>query len=120
VQKAAVAALTGPQDCVAAMMADYEKLRDQVLEGLRAIPGVKVGKPEGAFYAYPNVSAAFGRDGIQSASDVAKRLLHEAHVVTVPGEAFGTKEHIRISYAVSSADLQRGLERMKKWFEGLK
>lgn len=120
VQKAAVAALTGPQDCVAAMMADYEKLRDQVLEGLRAIPGIKVGKPEGAFYAYPNVSAAFGRDGIQSAADVAKRLLHEAHVVTVPGEAFGTKEHIRISYAVSSADLQRGLERMKKWFEGLK
>ena len=120
VQKAAVAALTGPQDCVAAMMADYEKLRDQVLEGLRVIPGIKVGKPEGAFYAYPNVSAAFGRDGIQSAADVAKRLLHEAHVVTVPGEAFGTKEHIRISYAVSSADLQRGLERMKKWFEGLK
>jgi aspartate aminotransferase len=120
VQKAAVAALTGPQECVAAMMADYEKLRDQVLEGLRVIPGIKVGKPEGAFYAYPNVSAAFGRDGIQSAADVAKRLLHEAHVVTVPGEAFGTKEHIRISYAVSSADLQRGLERMKKWFEGLK
>lgn len=119
VQKAAVAALTGPQDCVNSMMADYEKLRDQVLDGLRAIKGVKVNKPEGAFYAYPNVSAAFGRDGIASAADVAKRLLHDAHVVTVPGEAFGTNEHIRISYAVSAADLQRGLERMKKWFEGL-
>jgi len=57
--------------------------------------------------------------GINSAADVAKRLLHEAHVVTVPGEAFGTTDHIRISYATSSAEIKRGLEWMRQWFAKL-
>ena len=62
---------------------------------LRAVPGIRCTKPEGAFYAYPNVSAFFGRGGLKSAADVAGRLLREAHVVTVPGEGFGTRDHIR-------------------------
>src|SRR5450756_625443 len=75
--------------------------------------------PEGAFYAYPNVSAFFGRGGMNSASQIAGKLLREVHVATVPGEGFGTKEHIRVSYATSMAELDRGLERMRKFFGGL-
>jgi aspartate aminotransferase len=119
VQKAAVAALRGSQDCVEQMRLEYIKLRDHVVGGLRAIPGIRCSLPEGAFYAYPNVSEFFGRSGIQSASDVAGRLLREAHVATVPGEGFGTKEHIRVSYATSMAELDRGLERMHKFFGSL-
>ena len=116
VQKAAVAALNGPQQCVSEMRAEYIRLRDHMVGGLRAIPGVKCTKPEGAFYAYPNISAFFGRGGINSAVDVGRRLLREAHVATVPGEGFGTSEHIRVSYATSKKELDRGLERMRKFF----
>lgn len=119
IQKAAVAALTGPQQCVAEMKAEYIRLRDQTLDLLGKIPGVTCVKPQGAFYVYPNVSAYFGKTGIHSGAEIAKRLLHEAHVVTVPGEAFGTKEHIRLSYATSSKEIQRGLERMQAWFANL-
>ena len=116
VQKAAIAALEGPQDCMAEFRADYIRLRDQVLAGLAQIPGVHCARPEGAFYVYPNISAYFGRGGLKSSIDVANRLLHEAHVVTVPGEGFGTREHIRLSYATSSAVLKEALQRMKKFF----
>jgi aspartate aminotransferase len=119
VQKAGVAALTGPQQCVADMKAEYIRLRDQTLAALAKIPGITCVKPDGAFYVYPNVSAYFGKAGINSAAEVAKRLLHEAHVVTVPGEAFGTNEHIRLSYATSSGEIVRGLERMRAWFAKL-
>lgn len=119
VQKAAVAALKGSQQCVEEMRQDYIKLRDHVVKGLRSIPGVRCTMPEGAFYAYPNVSAFFGRGGLKSAADVAGRLLREVHVATVPGEGFGTKEHIRVSYATSQAELTRGLERMRKFFAEL-
>ncbi len=119
IQKAAVTALTGPQQCVAEMKAEYVRLRDQALEAVKKIPGVTCVKPEGAFYVYPNVSAYFGKAGINSAAEVSRRLLHEAHVVTVPGEAFGTSEHIRLSYATSSAEIKRGLERMQAWFAKL-
>jgi aspartate aminotransferase len=113
VQKAAAAALKGPQRCVEEMRQEYIKLRDHVVSGLRAIPGVRCTLPEGAFYAYPNVSAFFGGN-VKSASDVAGKLLREAHVATVPGEGFGTADHIRLSYATSIAELDRGLERMRK------
>jgi aspartate aminotransferase len=116
VQKAGVAALKSSQECVEEMIIDYKKLREQIVTGLRGIQGVDCVFPEGAFYAYPNVSAFFGRGGVNSAADIAKRLLREAHVVTVPGEAFGTKEHIRLSYATSSKEIARGLERMKEFF----
>src|SRR3954469_16768918 len=111
-----VAAMTGPQDCIQEFKSAYITLRDQALKALSEIPGVKCQKPGGAFYVYPNVSAYFGKGGIKSAADIAKRLLHEAHVVTVPGEAFGTEEHIRLSYAVSEGELARGLSSMKKFF----
>ena len=119
VQKAAVAALNGPQQCVEDMRLEYIKLRDHVVKGLRSIPGVQCTLPEGAFYAYPNISAFIGKGGIKSASDVAGRLLREAHVATVPGEGFGTREHIRVSYATTVTELDRGLERMRKFLGAL-
>jgi aspartate aminotransferase len=119
VQKAAVAALNGPQQCVEDMRLEYIKLRDHVVQGLRSIPGVKCTLPEGAFYVYPNISAFVGRGGIKSASDLAGRLLREAHVATVPGEGFGTRDHIRVSYATTVTELDRGLERMRKFLTSL-
>jgi aspartate aminotransferase len=119
VQKAAVAALSGPQQCVADMRKEYIQLRDHVVNGLRSIPGVKCTLPEGAFYAYPNISAFLGRGGVKTASELAGKLLREAHVATVPGEGFGTREHIRVSYATSVKELDRGLERMKNFLASL-
>ena len=118
-QKAAVAAVSGSQQCVKDMVAEYIRLRDQAVQGLRSIPGVKCQMPEGAFYAYPNVSAFFGRKDVNSGADITKKLLHEAGVVVVPGEAFGTQEHIRLSYATSPQALERGIERMRKFFAAL-
>ena len=119
VQKAAVAGLKGPQQCVEDMRQEYILLRDHVVKGLRSIPGVRCTLPQGAFYAYPNVSSFFGRPGVNSAADIAGKLLREAHVAAVPGEGFGTREHIRISYATSAAELDRGLERMRKFLTSL-
>ncbi len=118
-QKAAVAALSGSQQCVQDMVAEYIQLRDIAVQGLRAIPGITCAMPEGAFYAYPNVSAFFGRKDVNCGADITKKLLHEAGVVVVPGEAFGTKEHIRLSYATSTQALERGLERMRQLFASL-
>ncbi len=114
-----MAALTGSQDCVHEMLEQYIMLRDKVVAGLRAIPGITCAAPNGAFYAYPNVSHYFGRGGMNSASDVARKLLHEAHVVVVPGEGFGTQDHVRISYATSEEKLAKGLERMREFFAGV-
>src|ERR1700760_111075 len=119
VQKAAIAALTGSQECVTEMRADYLNLRDRILKGLLSIPGITCTKPEGAFYVYPNVSAFLGKPGVKNTTELASRLLNEAHVVSVPGEAFGTREHIRLSYAVAHSDIEEGLTRMKKFFGGL-
>jgi len=113
-QKAAIEALRGPQDSVGVMLAEYRRRREYVLERLRKIPGVKTQTPQGAFYAYPNVSAAF-RDGITCAFDFAEKLLAEEAVALVPGEAFGTTEHVRISYATSMQELARGLERIERF-----
>ena len=115
VQRASIAALTSSQDCVKEMRADYIKLRDRVLEGFKSIPGLTCTKPEGAFYVYPNISAFLGKGGVKSAGELASRLLTEAHVVTVPGEAFGTDEHIRLSYAVSADVIDKGVERIRKF-----
>jgi aspartate aminotransferase len=119
VQKAAVAALSGSQQCVEEMRAEYIRLREHIVGGLRTIPGVKCTMPEGAFYAYPNVSEFFGKSGMKSGADIAHGLLHQAHVATVAGEAFGTTEHVRISYATSMENLDKALERMRKFFGGL-
>jgi len=119
VQKAAVAALNGPQDCVAEMRKEYIQLRDHVLAGLGKIKGVRCARPEGAFYVYPNISAFLGRKGLNSPAEFARKLLHDAHVASVPGEGFGTQEHIRLSYATSQKELDRGLERLRRFVESL-
>ena len=119
VQKAAIAALNGSQACVTEMRADYLTLRDRILAGFADIPGITCTRPEGAFYAYPNISAFLGKAGVQNTTELTSRLLQEAHVVAVPGEAFGTREHIRFSYAVSHRDVEEGLLRMKAFFATL-
>lgn len=113
-QKAAVEAMRGPQDSIPVMLAEYRRRRDFVIQRLRAIPGVKIAEPRGAFYAYPNISTGF-RGGITSALQFSERLLSDAHVAVVPGEAFGTTEHIRISYATSMKELERGLDRLDRF-----
>ena len=118
-QKAAVEALSGPQDSVAAMLAEYRRRRDFVIHRLRQIPGVRAVEPQGAFYAYPDIRVALGREGIGSSIQFADRLLETAHVAVVPGEAFGTHTHIRISYATSIGELARGLDRIHQFMERL-
>jgi aspartate aminotransferase len=120
VQRASIAALTGSQECVAEFRADYLKLRDQILAGFKTIPGLTCTVPQGAFYVYPNVSAFIGKGGVKSAADLASKLLTEAHVVVVPGEPFGTREHIRLSYAVSPDVVDEGVKRMREYFQTLK
>ncbi len=112
-QKAALEALRGPQDSIQTMLAEYARRRDRIVQGLRSIPGVRCAVPEGAFYAYPNVSAYLGKNGIADATDLANQLLDEGRVALVPGPAFGTAEHVRISYATSQAQIDEGLQRMK-------
>src|SRR5436305_9233928 len=119
VQKAAVSALNGPQQCVEEMRLEYIRLRDHVVKGLRSIPGIRCTMPEGAFYAYPNFSALFGKGGIRCGADVAHALLHKAHVATVAGEGFGTTEHVRISYATSMENLNKALERIGNYVRAL-
>jgi aspartate aminotransferase len=119
VQKAAIAALTSSQECVSEFRAEFIDLRDYMLARLAEIPGVTCTKPEGAFYVYPNFSAYLGKPGVENATKLATRLLHEAHVVSVPGEAFGTAEHIRISYPVTKQNIDEGTARMKKFLTGL-
>ena len=115
VQKAAIAALTSSQECVSQFRAEFIDLRDYMLAKLAEIPGITCTKPEGAFYVYPNMSAYIGKGGIKTATELATRLLHEAHVVCVPGEAFGTSEHIRISYPVTKANIDEGTRRMAEF-----
>jgi aspartate aminotransferase len=116
-QKAAVEALRGPQESVGEMLAEYKRRRDFVVERLRSIRGVKIVMPKGAFYAYPNIGCALGKNGIATPMDFAERLLQKEGVAVVPGEAFGTTEHIRISYAASMEELSRGLDRLQRFIE---
>ncbi len=119
VQKAAIAALNGSQECVCDFRAEFIELRDYMLARLAEIPGVTCTRPEGAFYVYPNISAFLGKGGVRTATELATRLLHEAHVVTVPGEAFGTGEHIRISYPVTKQSIDEGTRRMAEFLKQL-
>ena len=119
VQKAAIAALTSSQECVTEFRAEFISLRDYMLAALAKIPGVTCTKPEGAFYVYPNISAFLGKSGVKTATELATRLLHEAHVVTVPGEAFGTAEHIRLSYPVTRQNIDEGTRRMGEFLARL-
>ena len=123
VQKAAVAALTSSQECVSEFRAEFVDLRDHMLAKLAEIPGVTCTKPEGAFYVYPNIGAYLvsggGKGGVKTATELATRLLHEAHVVSVPGEAFGTAEHIRLSYPVTKQNIDEGTRRIREFLAGL-
>ncbi|HUS07167.1 MAG TPA: pyridoxal phosphate-dependent aminotransferase [Bryobacteraceae bacterium] len=118
-QKAAVEALRGPQESIGVMLAEYRKRRDFVIERLRAIPGIQIGVPKGAFYAYPNISVALGKGGVNTSMQFAEKLLEKAHVAVVPGEAFGSDRHIRISYATSMEELKRGLDRIHQFITDL-
>ncbi|MEP6714538.1 MAG: pyridoxal phosphate-dependent aminotransferase [Terriglobia bacterium] len=118
-QKAAIEALNGPQDSVPQMLAEYRRRRDFVIPRLRQIPGVECSMPAGAFYAYPNVRAAFERGGMKTPLEFADRLLKESNVAVVPGEAFGTNDHVRLSYATSMAELERGIDRIHRFIESL-
>ncbi|HEX4029822.1 MAG TPA: pyridoxal phosphate-dependent aminotransferase [Terracidiphilus sp.] len=119
VQKAAIAALAGSQQCVAEFRAEFIELRDYMLAKLAEIPGVTCTRPEGAFYVYPNIGRFLDRTGakggIRTATELATRLLHEGHVVAVPGEAFGTGEHIRLSYPVTRQSIDEGTRRMAEF-----
>ena len=119
-QKAAVEAMRGPQDSVPQMLAEYRRRRDFVIDRLRQIAGVSIAMPKGAFYAYPNISVGFGKGRVQNSLDFASELLAKAHVAVVPGEAFGTSDHVRISYATSMAELERGLDRLHKFIDELR
>ncbi|WP_321477305.1 pyridoxal phosphate-dependent aminotransferase [uncultured Paludibaculum sp.] len=112
-QKGAIEALNGPQESVDVMLAEYRKRRDYVIGRLRAIPGITCAEPRGAFYAYPNISGALSPNGLRTPMEFAEKLLAEAHVAAVPGEAFGTEKHVRISYATSMENIQKGLDRLE-------
>ena len=109
-QKAAVAALTGPQDCVQEMLREYGRRRKLVIDELNLIESLPFTVPKGAFYAFPNFSI-FER----SDEALALRLLKEAGVVTVPGSGFGTagEGHLRISYSISYEQVKEGMERIR-------
>ena len=118
-QKAAVEALTGPMGPVYEMLEQYRARRAYVVAALNEIPGVSCPQPHGAFYAYPNISCAFGNGGVNCAMDFAKKLLSEEHVAVVPGEAFGTSEQVRLSYAASMQELEEGIRRIRRFITGL-
>src|SRR3990172_8095161 len=119
-QKAAVEAMRGPQDSVQAMLNEYGRRRSFVMEKLREIQGVRCSVPRGAFYAYPNVGAFLdgtsAKPKAASPNELAGRLLREKAVAVVAGEAFGTQQHFRISYATSMEKLAEGLKRLKQFF----
>lgn len=113
-QWAAVAALSGPQDSVAAMLAEYTARRAWLLNALKEIPGMKCAEPEGAFYAFPDVRGCM-RNGLKTSGEFAQRLLEEQHVVVTDGAGFGTEGFVRISYATSMEQIQEGVRRIKRF-----
>jgi aspartate aminotransferase len=119
VQKGAIAALAGSQQCVEEFRAEFKLLRDYMIAALKSIPEVTCTVPAGAFYVYPNVSAYIGKGGVKSATELATKMLHEGRVVTVPGEAFGTPHHVRLSYPVTRESIDEGVKRMREFLLGL-
>ncbi len=115
-QKAAEAAYNGPQACVEEMRKAFERRRDLIVELAQAIPGMEVNRPDGAFYLFPRVSAYLGREyeggKIATSSDLALYLLTEAHVATVGGDAFGSPQCLRLSYATSDENIREAMRRI--------
>jgi len=120
IQAAAVAALQSPPETVQAMVREYDRRRRYVVERLRSMPGVRCAEPEGAFYAFLDISALLGRQaGIETDMDLASHLLEEGRVAVVPGTGFGWPGALRLSYATSMEQLQEGLDRMERVFRAL-
>jgi len=122
-QKAAVAALKLGGPFTENMVVEFDRRRKVMIEHLNRIPGVTCRMPGGSFYAFPNIRGVLGRRGpnglIQTPHELAQHLLHDAHVAVVPGEPFGSLEHIRLSYATSMATITRGLDRIAAAVEKL-
>jgi aspartate aminotransferase len=114
-QKGGVAALNGPQDHLPKWLAEYAKRRTYACQKLNSIPGISCVNSQGAFYLFPNISAL----GLKSA-DFCARLLEQEKVAAVPGIAFGADDYLRISYATSLANIEKGLDRLEKFVKGLK
>ena len=123
-QKAAVEALNGPQDMVETMRVEYDKRRRFMVERLNALDGVHCDLPLGAFYVYPDLSSYFGHSAaggrpIEGSGELCDYLLEEARVACVPGSGFGTRDHIRLSYATSMQNLQMAMDRITAALEKL-
>ena len=118
-QRAVQTALTGPQDCVTAMLTEYRHRRDELCRWLAAEPRIRMVKPAGAFYLFPDVSEFLSPDGIRTTAELAQALLDEARVAITPGEAFDSPGFIRISYATSLEELQRGTTRILEFMRAL-
>jgi aspartate aminotransferase len=111
-QWAAVEALTGPQESVGVMLAEYTARRAWLLNALREISGFKCNQPEGAFYAFPDVRGCLKKD-LKTSGDFAKLLLEEEHTVVTDGAGFGAEGYLRISYATSMEQIKEGIKRIK-------
>ena len=111
-QKAALAAITGPQDCVKEMVTEFEKRRDYVYKTFNEIPGFSLEKPEGAFYAFPDITECKINDSFK----LTEFLMEKARVAVVPGGAFGEEgnQFIRLSFASSITDIEEALKRIKE------
>ncbi len=122
-QKAALEALTGPQDAVAEMVKAFEERRNYIVDRLNAMPGVSCFKPHGAFYVFPNFSGLYGRSykgrKIENSLDFAAYLLEEYKVAIVPGVAFGDDNCARLSYATSMENIKKGLDRIEEAINSL-
>jgi len=115
-QWAAVEALTGPQDSVATMLAEYTRRREWLLKTLCEIPGITCAEPEGAFYAFPNVRGLL-KNGMKTSGEFAQRLLEEEHTVVTDGAGFGAEGYVRISYATSMEQIKEGVGRIRRLAE---
>lgn len=117
-QRATIAALQAPPSEIKYMVEEFEQRRDLILQLLGEIPGLKLNRPEGAFYVFPDVSAYFGKTlagtPINDANDFALYILEKAHVATVSGAAFGAPNCIRISYAASQEEIKTAIGRIQK------
>lgn len=116
-QKAAVEALTGPQDFIGTMITEFDRRRKFLIQEINSIQGISCIKPNGAFYAFPNMSGLYGKSfesgKILSSSDLALYLLEKANVAVVHGAAFGNDNHVRLSYATSIEEIRKGIDRIK-------
>ncbi len=114
-QKGAVAALNGPQDHLSKWLGEFSKRRSYAFERLNRIPGISCVNAKGAFYLFPNISGT----GLKS-TEFCARLLEQEKVAAVPGIAFGADDYIRLSYATSMANIEKGLDRIEKFCQALK